>query len=77
MRRVMERIGGALVGGRGKWVLLALWLCLSGLFPIAAELRSVENDEILNYLPETSGSTRVERLLKRFPEGQTTTAVVV
>jgi RND superfamily putative drug exporter len=73
----MERIGGALVGRRAKWILLTLWLGLSALFPVAAELPSIENDEILNYLPATAQSTRVEQFLKRFPEGQTTTAVVV
>jgi uncharacterized membrane protein YdfJ with MMPL/SSD domain len=78
MPRVMQRMGGALTSRRAAGAALALWLALAAsLAPFAGKLESIENDEIVNYLPQAAPSTRVERLLARFPEGQMTTAVVV
>jgi len=73
----MQRIGEAFIGRRVKWLVLGVWLVLAGLFPIAGKLQSIENDDVVNYLPESAQSTRVQQLLKQFPEGQTSAAVVI
>lgn len=73
----MRRIGEAFIRRWAKWLVLGVWLALAALFPIAGKLPSIENDEVVNYLPETAQSTRVEHLLKQFPEGQTSAAAVV
>ena len=73
----MPRIGEVFVSGRAKWLVLGVWLALAGLLPFAAKLQSIENDDVVNYLPATSQSTRVEQLLREFPAGQTSTAAVV
>ena len=73
----MPRIGEVFVRGRAKWLVLGAWLALAGLFPFAGKLQSIENDDVINYLPASSQSTRVEQLLKQFPAGQTSTAAVV
>jgi putative drug exporter of the RND superfamily len=73
----MQRIGEAFIGRRVKWLVLGVWVALAGLFPIAAKLQSIENDDVVNYLPETAQSTRVQQLLKQFPAGQTSAAAVV
>jgi RND superfamily putative drug exporter len=73
----MPRIGEVFVNGRAKWLVLGVWLALAGLFPFAGKLQSVENDDVVNYLPANAQSTRAEQLLKQFPEGQTSAAAVV
>jgi RND superfamily putative drug exporter len=73
----MRHIVNAFVGPRAKWLVLGLWLALAALFPFAGKLQSIENDDVVNYLPETAQSTQVEQFLKQFSEGQTSTAVVV
>jgi RND superfamily putative drug exporter len=73
----MQRIGDGFISRRAKWLVLGMWLGLAALFPIAGKLQSIENDDVVNYLPETAQSTRVEHLLKQFPEGQTSAAAVI
>ncbi len=73
----MRHIVNAFVGPHAKWLVLGLWLALAALFPFAGKLQSIENDDVVNYLPETAQSTQVEQFLKQFSEGQTSTAVVV
>jgi RND superfamily putative drug exporter len=73
----MRHIVNAFVGSHAKWLVLGLWLALAALFPFAGKLQSIENDDVVNYLPETAQSTQVEQFLKQFSEGQTSTAVVV
>src|SRR6266702_1915585 len=73
----MQRIGEASISRCAKWLVLGVWLAFAGLFPIAGKLQSIENDDVVNYLPLSAQSTRVQQLLKQFPEGQTSAAVVV
>jgi putative drug exporter of the RND superfamily len=73
----MQDIVQAFVAPHARWLVLSLWLALGALFPFAGKLQSIENDDVVNYLPETAQSTQVEQLLKQFSEGQTSTAVVV
>jgi RND superfamily putative drug exporter len=78
MARVMSALRHAAIGRRTNWIILGLWLALAVVLgPFAGRLLSIENDRIDNYLPQAAQSTRVEKLLKRFPEGQTTAAVIV
>ena len=55
----MRHIGKAVVGPRARWLVLCLWLALAALFPFAGKLQSIENDDVVNYLPETAQSTQV------------------
>jgi hypothetical protein len=58
----MRRMGEAFIGHRAKWLVLALWLGLAALVPVAWKLQSIGNDDIANYLPESAQSTRVAQV---------------
>jgi RND superfamily putative drug exporter len=74
----MSRITETLVGHWTRWILLGLWLAATALAgTVAGSLHAVQDDRIVNYLPADAQSTQVEQLLKRFPAGQTTTAIAV
>lgn len=65
-------------GRRAKWLVLAFWLVVAvAAVPFANKLTSVESNDAVNYLPGNAEATKALDLVKQFPEGQTTSAVIV
>lgn len=63
---------------RWGWIAIVLWLVVAAASAVgASRLNSVEDNQTVNYLPANAQSTQVERLLSRFPSGQSVPAVVV
>jgi putative drug exporter of the RND superfamily len=65
----MNRLAGAVVGPRGRWIVLSVWALVAVvLAPIGMHLPDVTNDEFV--LPGGSQTTQVRTLLRdRFPGG--------
>lgn len=65
-------------GHRAKFVILALWIgVLAITFPLAANLENVLRDDPISYLPRSAESTQVATLMKTFPSGAVTPAVII
>src|SRR5579863_7480398 len=74
----VARHSGTLIGGRrSKWVVLAVWAVLIGVFaPLGLKLPQVTNDEVV--LPSGSETARVDRALAaRFRGGNEQSVFVV
>jgi len=55
----MQRIGEAFIGRRVKWLVLGVWLVLGRFcFRSPGKLQSIENDDVVNYLPERRPNRR-------------------
>jgi hypothetical protein len=74
---VAEHSGTLMGGRRAKWVVLALWVVLIGVFgPLGLKLPQVTNDEFV--LPASSETAHVNRLLAaRFPGGNQKSVLLV
>lgn len=65
-------------GHRFKFAILALWIGILAItFPLATNLDSVLRDDPISYLPRSAESTQVATLMKAFPSGAVSPAVVV
>jgi len=75
----MTRIAAAVSGRRSKWIVLVAWIGLVVAFaPLAGRLTEKTDDRFLKLIPDDSQAAEVSRTLQeRFPEGETTTALLV
>lgn len=63
---------------RFKFAILAIWMVfLAVTVPLAANLDTILRDDPMSYLPRSAESTQVTTLMKAFPSGATSPAVVV
>lgn len=63
---------------RFKFAVLALWIAiLAVIFPLAVNLDAVLRDDPISYLPRSAESTQVATLMKDFPPGAVSPAVIV
>ncbi len=64
---------------RGKWIILALWLLITGIVvPLAPQLSSVTSNDESSFLPSGAESTRVAELVKQeFPSNGTPAILVL
>jgi len=70
-------IATVLTGRRATWIVLAFSLiALALLSPVTGKLKSVQNNDAINYLPRGSQSTQVQRILADLPGGNTAAVVV-
>ena len=71
-------IATVLTGRRATWIVLAFSvIALVLLAPVTGKLKSVQNNDAINYLPRGAQSTQVQQLLAELPGGNTADAVVV
>ncbi len=71
-------IAKVLTGRRATWIVLAFSLiALVLLSPVTGKLKSVQNNDSINYLPRGAQSTQVQQILAELPGGNTADAVVV
>jgi len=71
-------IATVLTGRRATWIVLAFSvIALVLLAPVTGKLKSVQNNDAINYLPRGAQSTQVQQLLADLPGGNTADAVVV
>lgn len=65
----------------GRWfklAILTIWIViLVATFPLAANLDTVLRDDPISYLPRSAESTQVASLMKAFPSGAVSPAIVV
>jgi len=70
-------IAKVLTGRRATWIVLAFSLiALALLAPVTGKLKSVQNNDSINYLPRGAQSTQVQQILAELPGGNTADAVV-
>ncbi len=63
---------------RGKWLVLVIWfVVIAAASPFAGRLKSVEQNGTSAWLPGNAESLVVDNLLANFPQGDTTTAVII
>ncbi len=71
-------IATVLTGRRATWIVLAFSvIALLLLAPVTGKLKSVQNNDAINYLPRGAQSTQVQQILAELPGGNTADAVVV
>jgi len=71
-------IANVLTGRRATWIVLAFSvIVLVLLSPVTGKLKSVQNDDSINYLPRGAQSTQVQQILADLPVGNTADFVVV
>jgi len=71
-------IAKVLTERRATWIVFALSvIALALLAPVTGKLKSVQNNDAINYLPRGAQSTQVQQILAELPGGNTADAVVV
>jgi len=71
-------IAKVLTGRRATWIVLAFSvIALLLLASVTGRIKSVQNNDAINYLPRGAQSTQVQQLLADLPGGNTADAVVV
>ncbi|TMQ90294.1 hypothetical protein ETD83_36100 [Actinomadura soli] len=74
----MDRVTAFVLGRRGKWVVLAVWvLILVVSAPLAGKLTGAQDNEASSWLPKDAESTQVVELSERFVPSDVLPAVVV
>jgi RND superfamily putative drug exporter len=68
----------AVCGRRVKWVVLAFWIVLTGVLGVfGSQLADVEENETVNWLPESAESTRALEEISAFRSDTTLDAVMI
>jgi putative drug exporter of the RND superfamily len=77
-RGPVARLAGAYRWRGAKWLVLAVWFAAVAIAsPLAAQLPDVEQNDTVEFLPESAESLRVYELREQFPGDDTLPAVVV
>src|SRR4051812_35630819 len=75
----MSRLAKVVTGRRSKWLVVAVWIVLVGVFgSVGSKLADVTDDRTESFLPKNAESTEVLRTVNReFPGGQTRGGLIV
>jgi RND superfamily putative drug exporter len=78
VKDVGVRILTVAAGRRARFVVLVAWLVIvAGIGSLAGKLDSVVKNEAESFLPGSAESSKVLKDIKRYPKGQTASAVVL